>query len=106
MLELERLCLGFPYRFAWAGTGCVVEDLAVNFAWLRAWVEHFPEKIPSGFFMTDVILELDRQLELKLLLPEEGTPPTRDFKIERARHEADSIKRLLQALRYLYRNGY
>ena len=84
----------------------MVEDLATNFAWLRAWAEHFPSKIPSGFFIADVILELDRQLEEKLLLPKEGIPVTRDFKIERARHEAESIKRLLQALRYLFRNGY
>ena len=83
----------------------LVKDLGVNYNWLRPWAENFPAKIPSQFFVMDCWLELDRLLSCKLLLPMKG-PATRDIKLERAKEETDRIKRLLSALRYLFRNGF
>eukprot|EP00434_Breviolum_minutum_P043163 symbB.v1.2.038460.t1/scaffold5997.1/size21888/2 len=44
------------------------KDIAVNFIWLKPICEVFPDRVPSQFFMTDVILMLNLFLDSKLLL--------------------------------------
>lgn len=89
-----------------------LKDIACNMVWLRPIVAEFPDRIPSQFYLVDCLLHLDFLLNDKLLLhqkPEkhDGVSPwtTRGEKVEMARIESSRIKRLLGALRYLWRNG-
>ena len=89
-----------------------LKDIAVNMVWLQPLCVAFPDKIPSGFFMCDVLLRLDYLLGGKVLMvakPEnyQGRDPwtTQEEKVELARQETTRLKRLLGALRYLWRNG-
>ena len=54
----------------------------------------------------DVLLVLDHFLMNKLILPEGKKECDRETKIELARQETNKMKRLLGALRYLWRNGF
>lgn len=78
--------------------------------WLRPLVEAYPEQCPSGFFLVDALLEMDRRFDGKLLVlpPVNGrmvdTP--NDQKLEMATTEVKKLKKLYSALRYLYRNGF
>lgn len=82
------------------------KDIAVNFVWLKPFVEAFPDRVPSGFLMCDVILMLNEFLMDKLLLPEDpNAPVTREDQVEMAKEEMNRMKKLLGALRYLWRNG-
>lgn len=87
-----------------------LKDIAVNFIWLKPICEVFPDRVPSQFFMTDVILMLNLFLDSKLLLvageSEMEMYPDQETKVELARQETTRLKRLLGALRYLWRNGY
>ena len=56
-------------------------------------------QVPSGFFITDALLSLDRRLGGGLLVP------AKDSKQEIAAREAKRLKRLMSALRHLYRNS-
>ena len=83
-----------------------MEDIAVNFVWLKPFVEAFPDRVPSGFLMCDVSLMLNEFLMDKLLLPEDpNAPVTREDQVEMAKEEMNRMKKLLGALRYLWRNG-
>ena len=83
-----------------------IEDIALNFVWLRPLVEAFPDRVPSGFLICDVILMLNEFLMDKLLLPEDPNAElTKDDKIQMANEETNRMKKLLGALRYLWRNG-
>ena len=68
--------------------------------YVRPAVEEFPTCVPGSVFLTDVWLMLDQKLEGKLLVH-----PTRDGKQLQAGREASRLKRLVGALRYLYRNS-
>ena len=54
----------------------------------------------------DVLLVLDYFLMDQLLLPEGKKECDRETKLELARQETNKMKRLLGALRYLWRNGF
>ena len=82
-----------------------VKDISVNYIWLKPWCKTFPDHIPSGFFMVDCFLALDQFLNGNLLLKERRQECTKEDKIELAREEVKRMKRLLGALRYLWRNG-
>lgn len=82
-----------------------VKEISTNYIWLKPWCEAFPERIPSGFYLVDCFLALDSYLNNNLLLKDRRQASTKEDKIELAREEAKRIKRLLGALRYLWRNG-
>ena len=57
--------------------------------------------MPSGFYLTDSLLALDKIFEGSLLVPTEGST-----KQDVAAAESRRLKRLLGALRHLFRNCY
>lgn len=57
--------------------------------------------MPSGFFLTDAMLALDKILEGALLVPTK-TKTKQDL----AGEESKRIKRLMSALRHLFRNCF
>lgn len=57
-----------------------------------------PWKVPSGYFLTDVVLELDRLLQDKLLQGPQS-------KLQIAADEGVKLKRLIQAVRNLWRSS-
>lgn len=57
-------------------------------------------KVPSAFLLTDVLLQLDRLLAHKLVVPGHG-----DTKVVAAARDAKRLKKLMGALRALYRNS-
>ena len=57
-------------------------------------------KVPSAFLLTDILLHLDRLLGFKLIVPGEG-----DTKVVAAARDAKRLKKLMGALRSLYRNS-
>ena len=77
------------------------DDIVVNYPWLKPFVMKFRESVPSGFFCTDVMLELDRLFEEKLLW---STQPG-DTKQVVAAREGSRIKRLMSGLRTLWRSS-
>lgn len=64
-----------------------------------------PLQVPSALYLTDVILYLDDRLDKKLLLAKQGTPEASMTKQDLAGREAGKLKKLVQALRYLFRNS-
>jgi hypothetical protein len=76
------------------------QDIATNYVWLQPIVSSFPESVPGTIFMTDVWLYLDKLLGEKLFV-------ARDVpKQNQAATEAGRCKKLIGALRYLYRNSF
>ena len=57
-------------------------------------------QVPSGFLLTDALLLLDKKYEGKLIIPTET-----QTKEDLAGREAKRIKKLLGALRHLFRNS-
>lgn len=55
--------------------------------------------------MVDCFLQLDQYLNGNLLLKERRQACTKEDKVELAKEEVRNMKRLLGALRYLWRNG-
>ena len=86
-----------------------MEDLSNNYVWLAPWCQQFPKACPSGFFIGDVLLCLDEKLEGKLIVPpgrKAGDPPcARAMKVELVKEDVNRLKKLIGALRYLWRNG-
>lgn len=80
-----------------------MEDLSNNYVWLAPWCQQFPKGCPSGF------LCLDEKLEGKLLVPpgrKASDPPCdRAMKVELVKEDVNRLKKLIGALRYLWRNG-
>ncbi|CAL1137650.1 unnamed protein product [Cladocopium goreaui] len=74
-------------------------DLAANYVWIRPLAESFPEVVPGGILLTDIWLYLDRLLGFKLLVLKDVP------KVNQAATEAGRCKKLMGALRYLYRNS-
>lgn len=65
--------------------------------WLKPVVQRYPDSVPSALYLTDVFLYIDDLLEGNLL--KQGP------KVLQASDEAMRVKRLVGALRYLYRNS-
>lgn len=76
-----------------------MQEIAQNFVFLRPLVSHFPDHVPGAVILTDIWLYLDTLFDDKLLCKEGET------KQEQAAQEAARCKRLMGALRYLYRNS-
>jgi len=76
-------------------------DLVINYPWVKAFVMRFRQSVPSGFFCTDVMLELDRMFLEKLLWPTQ----LGDTKQIVAAREGNRIKRLIGGLRALWRSS-
>ena len=58
-------------------------------------------QVPSGFYLADCMLELDRNMGGTLLVPK-----FKQLKRDVAADEAKRLKRLMGALRHLYRNCF
>ena len=79
----------------------VSEDVVLNYAWVKPFVAQFNDRVPSGFYITDVFLMLDRLYFQKLLIPlEEG-----ESKETLAASESKKIKLLVGCLRALWRSS-
>lgn len=77
------------------------EDLVLNYFWLIPFVQRFPDRIPSQFFIADTMLFLDKLFRTRLLIPLD----TMESKIELATNEAKKVKMLMSALRTLWRSS-
>lgn len=91
------------------------QDIAANYVWLRPLVETFPQSVPGGVILTDVWLYLDKLLDFRLLVKrddeeqkeqQQQRPITKQDKQQQAATEAERCKKLMGALRYLYRNSF
>ena len=78
-----------------------VEDIKLNFAWVAPFVKASPDKVPSGFMIADTFLMCDQFFMGKLLQPKEAG----DTKQTLAAAEASNCKRLIGALRGLWRSS-
>lgn len=77
------------------------DDLVLNHAWIKPFLLKFNDRVPSGFFVTDTFLFLDRLWSGKLLIPQEEG----DCKKTLACQEAKKLKNLIGALRALWRSS-
>ena len=77
-------------------------EVALNAVWIRPFVRRYPDRVCSGFFIVDVLLEADKKMKHRLLVPrEEG-----QNKMALANIEACRIKKLIGSLRYLWRSSF
>lgn len=89
------------------------QDIAANYVWLKPLVETFPQSVPGGIILTDIWLYVDKLLGFKLLVKKDDEsegqqqqrPVTKLEKQQQAATEAERCKKLMGALRYLYRNS-
>lgn len=77
------------------------DSLVLNYSWVVPFVKKFNDRAPSGFYITDVFLFLDRLWYGKLLQPLEAG----DSKQSLAAEESKKIKSLIGALRALWRSS-
>ena len=82
-----------------AGT-CNNKDLQNNRFFIKPVVQVFADRVPSGYFLADVFMELDRQLDGTMLQPA-GDGLT---KAAMAVREGGHLKKVCGHLRYLFRN--
>ena len=76
-------------------------DLILNFYWLKPVAAKFPTTVPSGFFCTDLFLYLHHLFMEGLFKVQNDGDTVRSL----AAHEGNNMKRLLQALRFLWRSS-
>lgn len=79
-----------------------VEDIKLNFAWVAPFVKASPDKVPSGFLIADTFLYCDHLFMGKLLQPRQPG----ETKQTMAAEEAGNCKRLIGALRGLWRSSF
>lgn len=77
------------------------DDLVLNHCWIKPFVQKFREKVPSGFFVVDTFLYLDKLYNGKLLQPLNAG----DSKHSLASEEAKKVKLLIGTLRALWRSS-
>lgn len=92
-----------------------MQEISQNHLWLRSLCDLYPQEalalrlsclsflgaqVPSGFLLADALLMLDEKLGKGLLQPKENFR-----KQDIAAREAKRMKRLLGALRHLWRNS-
>lgn len=77
------------------------EEVVMNHVWIKPFVQRFRACVPSGYFCTDVMLCLDKLFNDRLLLP---TTPQQTKK-SLAATEGSRVKRLIGALRFLWRSS-
>jgi len=78
------------------------EQIVLNHVWVKPFVERFRDRVPSGFFITDVFLFLDKIWFGKLLKPQQPFETKQHLACE----EAKKIKNLMGALRGLWRSSH
>lgn len=77
------------------------EDMILNHCWMLPVVKKFRDRVPSQFFLADVMVYMDKLFFQKLLVPvQEG-----DSKLSLATNEAKKIKMLIGGLRTLWRSS-
>ena len=77
------------------------EELVVNFPWLQVVARRFTSSVPSAYFCTDLFLMLDSLFMGKLLVP-----TATQSKKQLASEEGAKLKRLMGALRFLWRSSH
>ncbi|CAK9100829.1 Uncharacterized protein SCF082_LOCUS47170, partial [Durusdinium trenchii] len=77
------------------------EDLVLNYHWVRPFVQHFRDRVPSGFFVADVFLFLDTLYQGKALRP----TSKQETKESMAAEEGKRTKILIGCLRALWRSS-
>lgn len=77
------------------------EDVVLNFIWIKPFVLHYPDSVPSAYFAGDVFMELDRQFEKNILIPRVQGDTKRTLALE----EGARVKRCIGGLRYLWRSS-
>lgn len=77
------------------------DDLITNYCWVKPIVAQFRDRVPSGFYLTDVFLFLDQIMMGKLLVPAEEGQSKHDLAAE----EGKKIKNLVGSLRALWRSS-
>ena len=77
-------------------------EIAMNACFVKPVIRQFPDRVPSGFFITDVWLKLDKLLGGKALVPRDPQSTKQTL----AAREATRTKKLIGALRYLWRSSF
>lgn len=89
---------GFGGGFGGGDCDCG-KEIAANYVWLKPLCLHFKQTVPGALFLTDCFVYLDVLIGGGLLCK-----PGVD-KVSQAADEAARLKRLMGALRYLFRNS-
>lgn len=76
-------------------------DILVNYHFLRPFVARFADTIPSGFFAADVFIYADWLYNGNLLKSPDGSQDKKTM----ASVEGGKLKRLMGALRFLWRSS-
>ena len=74
-------------------------EVALHYHWLKPWTVAMPTRVPSAFMVTDTLLILNELFDKRLFPVQDAA----DSVMQKAASEAVKVKKLLQALRYLYR---
>ena len=96
--NLEQQVPFFEDSVAWSVSE---SDIVTNLPLVEAVAEVYGHKVPSGFFLADVLLRLDELLAGRLLIPRESRFETRQ---SMALCEGGKWKKLVQHLRQLWRD--
>lgn len=93
-----------------AHTNCNQSDIAANYVYVLGIVTVFKSKVPSVYFLGDVLLALDEKFGGKLLKSADQNMDAPDdakkmFKLRLSLKEAGKLKKIVGYLRYLYRNS-
>ena len=76
-------------------------DVAANFHYLKPILAFSPDRVPSGYFLTDVMLRLDDMFAGNMLLD----PQNQLSKLDLAAEEGVKLKKLVGATRTLWRSS-
>ena len=82
-----------------ARPGC--EEIVLNYVWVKPFILHCPEAVPSAYFAGDVFMELDRMFDKCVLVPRNQGDSERTLALE----EGAKVKRCVGGLRYLWRSS-
>lgn len=86
-------------RFGYGFLPAITQDIAANYVWLKPLATKFTTSVPGAILLTDVWLYLNDLLDKRLLVK-----PRVPVQLQ-AGQEAERCKKLMGALRYLYRNS-
>eukprot|EP00435_Cladocopium_sp_Y103_P045297 s2664_g13.t1 len=75
-------------------------EVSLNYVFLLPTVQAFPSKVPSAYLLTDIYLELDRLLDMKVF-----RPTKEQSRLDLAAIEGCKTKKCLGALRTLWRSS-
>ena len=75
-------------------------EISLHYKWMKPWTTVLPTKVPSGYFITDVMLYLHGLLDGQLFRVKESESVR-----GRAAEEAVRLRKLISSLRYLFRGS-